>query len=219
MTTMLDQDAGELLAPELLGDVDQAAGAGGTGEGSAGAGQDYDPEAPHGRKPDGTPYKRPAEWRAKLADRLAQGRATQAAKVPPKKRTTGKGASGSSRAAQAASVDYRGAVMGLAQLATFTLGMLGRFNQAFALDAATISLHAPALAEAVDQTAQVDERLAAVLDRVMVVGPYGAIIGAGLAIGLQVAANHGAIAANPDVGILTPDQLVSALEERASQSQ
>lgn len=164
-----------------------------------------DPDAPYGRNPKtGKPYSRPPEWRAKLAETLARGRATQAAKAPARK------AAPKAKAKADGGNDYRVGVLGLLQVPAFALGMASRWNPKLGLDAAAIGLHAPALADAVAATAAHDDRLAAVLDRVLAVGPYGALLGALLPLGLQLAANHGAIPAAPEAGILGPEQLLQA---------
>jgi len=189
--------------PEALDDVDQV---------DAAEGLSVDPEAPYGRKPDGTPYKRHPEWRAKLASTLANARAAKAPQRTATRRTASKGTSTTKTASKAPSVDYRPGVKGLLQLPAFALGMLGRFvNPAYALDSAAITLHADAVAEAVHQTALEHDQVAAILDRALALGPAGALLGALIPLGLQLAANHGAIAANPEMGILPPDLLVEAL--------
>lgn len=176
---------------------------------AAPAAADYDPDAPHGRNPrTGKPYKRSPEWRAGLADALARGRQTQA-KAPGRKsvprRPAGKAAAG-------AVPDYRPGLLALAQVPAFILGAVGRYRPAFALDAATVKLHAPNLAEAIHQTALVDDRTAAILEKVLAAGPYAAILGALVPMALQIAANHQAVPVVPELGILTPDQLVEAIQ-------
>jgi hypothetical protein len=193
-----------VLAPEAVDDVGQVDEHDAPPEPPA-----EDPEAPYGRRPDGTPYKRPAEWRAKLGDALNRGRRTQAAKAPPRKAAK-KPATGA-----AGAVDYRPGVTALLQLPAFALGLVGRYRPAFALDAATITLHTPGLAEAVHQTALVDERLAMVLEKVLQAGPYGALLGALLPVALQIAANHRRIPVSAELGILSPEELIAALERTA----
>lgn len=173
-----------------------------------------DPDAPHGINPrTGRPYQRSPEWRAKLAETLSRGRATQAAKAPARKSKKAAGA----RPAAGAGPDYRTAMLGLLQVPAFALGMGAKFNPKLGLDAAAITLHAPAVADAVAATAEQDDRIAAVLDRVLAVGPYGALLGAVVPLALQLAANHGVIPPAPEAGILTPEQLVDAVGAAAGQ--
>lgn len=58
-------------------------------------------------------------------------------------------------------------------------------------DSAVLAGSSEALAEAVANTADQDERFAAMVDRLAVAGPYGALITGTFAIGMQVARNHG----------------------------
>lgn len=169
-----------------------------------------DPDAPYGRKPDGTPYKRtPVPG---VGERLAAARAAKRGQAPPppRKATAAKG--------RTPAVDYRPGVLGLLQVPAFTLSMAGRLNPVFHLDAAAITLHAPTLAEAVHQTAVQDPRVAAILDKVLQIGPYGALLGALVPLAMQLAANHGVKQAEAFPGVLTVEQLVAAVggEPRAA---
>lgn len=169
---------------------------------------DEDPDAPYGRNPrTGKPYQRPPEWRAKMADALARGRVTQSSGKPPARKAVKKPAS-------AGATDYRPAIAALLQIPATALAMLGRHKPAFALDSATIQLHTPMLANAIHETAVVDDRVAAILDRALAAGPYGALLGALIPVALQIAANHGRIPAVAEMGIMTPEQLVAALDAR-----
>lgn len=60
-------------------------------------------------------------------------------------------------------------------------------------DVAAVSLHGPALSKAIAQTADHDERLAAILDKALQVGPYGLVLTALMSLGAQIGVNHGAI--------------------------
>lgn len=175
---------------------------------------EVDPEAPYGRKPDGTPYTMSPEQRAEMGRRLTEGRRKAALSGGSSgRRKTGSSATGSSART---GTDYREGVKGILQIPAFGLGMAGRFRPEFALDSAALTLHAPNIAEALDQAARDNPTVAAVLDRVLAVGPYGALLGAVLPLALQLAANHGKVPTNPDMGILPPDQLVAALESVGS---
>lgn len=173
-----------------------------------------DPDAPHGRNPKtGEPYKRSKEWRDKLAAKLAEGRQNQATKRPPRLRARPKASAGTARSSRPASVDYRPTVMMLAQIPAVLLAVIGRMtgDEAWELDSATVQLHAPGIANAAHDTAQVDERLASILDKAMEVGPYGALIATGLPMVLQMAANHKKMAPNPAMGILSREELLAAV--------
>ncbi len=181
-----------VLAPEDVDHVDPAAEA-------------ADPDAPYGRNPEGVPYKRPKEWRDKLAAKLAEGRRTQSAAAPPRKPAKKTAAKGSSSAAP----DYYAGAMALAQLPAVVLTVASKFKPTLALDAAALTLHAPNLAAAAAATAERDERFAALLDKALSIVPYGALLGAALGLGMQIAANHGAIPVVAEMGILSPDELIA----------
>jgi hypothetical protein len=64
----------------------------------------------------------------------------------------------------------------------------------------------------VNDTARQDDRLASLLDRAMVVGPYGKLASLALMIGAQMAANHKMIEPSPGLGILDEQGLQEALD-------
>ncbi len=135
-----------------------------------------DDDAPYGRKADGTPRQKP-------------GRRPSGSPTSPRR------PAGSTRRAtgRKTTVDYRPGIIGMLQIPAFALGAAGQLNPALALDGAAISLHAPNIAEALNQLANENPAVAAALDRILQAGPYGAIIGACLPLAFQIAANHKAI--------------------------
>lgn len=178
-----------------------------------------DPEAPYGRRRDGRPYTMSPEKRAEVGARLAAARraassgggARRRTKAPaaPRK-TAGTGTGGA--AAKASTPDYRPALSGmLVQLPSFALSMLGRVDPAFHADAAAVVVHGPALVDAVAETALADERLAALLDRITKVGPYGLVVTAALPLVLQLLANHQVIPPNRELGVLPAAELLDGL--------
>jgi len=176
-----------------------------------------DPDAPYGRNAKGEPYKRPAETRAKLAAALNGARAAKGAgKAPPRNRRPN-GASGTRTAGKPASVDYRAAALGLLAIPQMGLALAGRLtgDQAYMLDAATLQIHGPAIAEVLDDAARESETIAGLLERAMMVGPYGKALTVAFAVGAQLAANHRLIAPNPEMGILDADGLAEALNVQA----
>jgi hypothetical protein len=115
-------------------------------------------------------------------------------------------------------VDYRPAVLAACQIPIMALSMVGKFtdNEAFSMDAATIQLNAAAIAEFAQGSATESESIAALLDKLMVVGPYGAGAVLILGIGAQIAANHKVIPTNNEMGILDRDGLAAALARQAA---
>lgn len=174
-----------------------------TGDGPA------DPEAPYGRNPKtGKPYRYSAEERARRAQVMNEARW---GKRPAAVKAPGRTSSSTSKA-KSGRTDYRAGIEGLAQLVSFGVATFGRVTNkpAFALDSLAIGLYAPGVAEAVDELAQQQAWLAAALDKALAVGPYGALLGVGIPLAMQLAANHGAIPTNPDLGILDGEALVAA---------
>lgn len=166
--------------------------------------EDVDPDAPHGRNPrTGQPYKRPKEWREKTSANL---RATAGAA----KMAAGATKSSATKRQPAGTTDYRPALIGLITVPAMMLTMMGRVNPLFALDGIAIQHHAPTIAGAINEAAMTNEQIAQALDRILAVGPYGALIAAVMPLALQLAANHGLIEPSPEMGIFTPAELMNA---------
>jgi hypothetical protein len=182
-----------------------------------------DPEAPFGRNPrNGKPYKMSAEDRAALGAKLAQARADAAANrgETPKRRgrpaSKSTGSTGSGRPSRVLP-DYRMAVAGLLQLPAYALGVGARIVPSMGLDAIALSMHTPAIADAVGQLAEDDPRVAAILDRVMAVGPYGALFAAITPLIMQIMCNHGLLRPHPMMGTLSSDELMALVEPPESE--
>lgn len=167
-----------------------------------------DPQAPYGRKPDGTPYKVPLEQRIALGDRLAAGRAAKtAARVPgvgwgppPVARASGK-------ATPKVSPNVA-TVTGMLMLPAMLLGMAARFNPTFALDSVAIKVHAVSVAQAVDSVAQEYDQVQAFIDAAGKATPASAILVALTPLVMQIAANHGALEPMPEMGVYGPVDLL-----------
>lgn len=106
--------------------------------------------------------------------------------------------------------DYRPAIVALGQLVQFPLSLAARVSgkQALAHDGIAVAIHMPTVAEALNETAKSQAHVAALLDKLSTIGPYGLVISAIIPLGLQILANHGVIGTNETMGILTGDQLV-----------
>jgi hypothetical protein len=77
-----------------------------------------------------------------------------------------------------------------------------------AADAAAISVHAPPIASALNDLAHERPEVAAVLDRILQVGPYGIVIAAVAPLALQILCNHGGIPPGA-LGTTPPDKLLA----------
>lgn len=98
-----------------------------------------------------------------------------------------------SRSTKSSGVDYRPGIMGMMQLPAAVLAFAGTNKPELAADAATITVYGPGVAEALNELAKERPEVAAVLDRILSVGPYGLIIAAVTPMVLQILANHGLI--------------------------
>jgi hypothetical protein len=78
------------------------------------------------------------------------------------------------------------------------------------VDAATLVVHSPPIASAVAETAANDPKFAALLDKILHVGPYGALLGAIMPMALQLAVNHGLM--QPGVmGTMPPEKIMELI--------
>lgn len=145
-----------------------------------------DEEAPYGRRADGTPKAKPGRRPGQ-----ASGTGTTRRRKQPER------------------VDYKTPLIGLAQIPAGILAMVGMRKHVFAADAAAVTIHAPAIAGALDDLAHEDPAVAAVLERVLQVGPYGVLLASIAPLVLQVLANHEAIPPG-SLGTRTPQDLINS---------
>lgn len=82
-------------------------------------------------------------------------------------------------------------------------------SKSFKADAITLASSADAIAQAVIETAEIDERFSRVVDKICTVGPYGALLTVALSVGTQIARNHGANMP----GTQDPDELIKLAEQ------
>lgn len=174
-----------------------------------------DPEAPYGRNAEGVPYKRSREWREKLAAGLAAGRQTQSARAAAKK-TTRRASSSAPRttpktSAKAGGVqDYRPGIAAGVSLIAGLLAAAGQLNPTMTLNSVTVSLHAPQIVETVQHLAERHDWVQDVLEKAMTVGPYAEALATFAPLGMQLLANHRIVPVVPELGILSPEQLMAA---------
>ncbi|TDC20615.1 hypothetical protein E1265_21330 [Streptomyces sp. 8K308] len=170
-----------------------------------------DPDAPYGRKADGTPKAKPGRKGA------GTGSSSSARSKPRGKSSqVSGGSSANSSSARSKSTsrpagpDYRAAVLGLFQLPGAALALAGAQRPELLADAIALDAYAPAVADAVAQLAREQPAVAAILDRFMRAGPYGALIGAVAPLVLQLLANHRIV--KPGLlGTMPPDVLVASV--------
>lgn len=179
-----------------------------------------DPDAPFGINPNtGRPYRMSPEERKAAGEKLAAGRAAaKAASRPAGKRGPGRppGPAKAARpAAKPAGPNYRPAATAVLMLPATVAAVLGKVtgNRAFLADSAAITAHTPALADAAHDMALEDPRVAAVLDKIGQVSPYGAFAAALGVLVIQIAANHRLAPISPELGIVSVDELIGAGEE------
>lgn len=166
-----------------------------------------DPEAPWGRKADGTPRAKPGRPTGtpdKAPRTRTRRRITVAGPKPkqqprPKKPTT---------------PDYRPGINGILQVVAAPLMVAGLKSPALAADAAAIVHHAEDLSNALQETAEQVPGFAAVLERVLQVGPYGALLAAVMPLGMQLAVNHGLLSTEIGraLGAADPGDLIASLQ-------
>jgi hypothetical protein len=165
-----------------------------------------DPAAPYGRRADGTPASKPGR---KVGQKTGTGRRARRSPIGPKPPT----AKPAGRSSAPKGPDYTEAINGMIQLPAGALALLGMRDPRFLADAGTLSLHGPIVAAALNDLARERPDVAAVLDRVLAAGPYGALIGAVFPLVLQMLANHGVV--KPGLfGTVTPETMVGAMQDR-----
>lgn len=156
---------------------------------------DLPPEEPLDNGPGDAPDDKPAadidpekaEWLSQPAPygRFKNGK-------PRKSAPGGKRAKGAPRKAKAATqVGYEEGINGIFQMGAFALAMAGTNNKVMLADSLALTEHGPNIASALNMLAMERPEVAAVLDKVLAVGPYGALVAAVAPLALQVVANHG----------------------------
>lgn len=166
-----------------------------------------DPGAPWGRRVDGTPRARPGR---KPGQRTGTGRRTTATGRTAKI-TAPKPVGARKPPASAKKTDYATPLNGVLQIIAAPLTMIGTRRPVFLADSVTITTYGPGVSEALSDLANERPEVAAVLERVLSVGPYGALLASVFPLVLQLAANHKVVPAGI-FGTLEPDHLVAAAQ-------
>lgn len=114
----------------------------------------------------------------------------------PRKNPPGGKAKGSAgRSRQKAATPYAEGINGIFQVAATGAIVLGQGKPAFVADAMAITEHGPNIANALEMLANERPEVAAVLDRIMQIGPYGVLIAATVPLIAQILANHNLVPA------------------------
>jgi hypothetical protein len=115
--------------------------------------------------------------------------------------------------------DYREGIEGLLQLPAAGLMLAGMQTGKLELvaDAATITNAAPSIAEALSDLANDQPQIAAVLDKVLKAGPYGALITAMVPMAMQLLTNHKVVPAGV-MGTVEPGVVIQRMAEKEAQS-
>lgn len=114
--------------------------------------------------------------------------------------------------------DYTEGISGLLNLPAAVLGIVGSQGEKYEYlaDAAVISHHTPTIAAALNDLAQDRPEIAAALDRVLKVGPYGVLFASVMPMALQIMANHRVIPAGM-MGTQSPEQVLGLPERKDSE--
>ena len=208
MTTVTDAPPApeRLSGPETAEDGQAAPGTVGEALGMPTA----DTDAPYGRTAGGRPRAKPGrKAKASAAPGAVPRRTSSRARTGPR------AASRENVAAR-----YSDGCLRLLRTLVAPLMVVGQRNPAVAADAATLAQTGPALAEAVGQLAAEEARVAAALDRLMSVGPYGEVGTVLLTIAAQLAYNHGALppAMGAGMGLQDPAVLAAGVRRSAEQA-
>lgn len=91
---------------------------------------------------------------------------------------------------QKSGTDYRDGINGVSQIIATGLAIAGDKNPVLLADAVAVTQHAPNISESLNSLAHERPEVAAVLDKVLQVGPYGLVIGAMVPLFAQIMTNH-----------------------------
>ena len=168
-------------------------------------------DAPFGRKPDGSPYKRDPKIYQARSQRARAGRAGGTAAGPSRKSRPNSSKQETDERRQARAQ----AVTNLLAAPTGTLAAIGQGVGSAALlaDAVVLSENAVPLADAIAGVAEQDHRIAHVVDQIVKSTPWtvlGAVVGT---MALQIAANHSTATAAMlrPLGLRTADEVLQSV--------
>lgn len=166
-------------------------------------------DAPFGRKPDGTPYKRdPAQYATRTGRKRGEGAPAAPGKrsTPNKSNTAGKTQARAQAVFEALSIPVAG------------LAMAGQAagSKPLIADAIVVGKASPQIAMAIAQVADQDDRVARLVDSLVQTGPYAALFTALLPVVVQLGANHSAkfAQAGAMLGAKSVDDIVAEATEQ-----
>jgi hypothetical protein len=170
-------------------------------------------EAPYGREADGKPIA-PYGTLAKdgITPQKKRGRQSSGSAVKSVPRSTGRVKKGTK--------SYADGIKGLLGIPAAVCGAMAQATEesqpetsmAFKADEAAIVFASDGLANALDQWALVDPRVAGMLDKVVGGAPAATFAISTLFLGVQIAANHRLIKPMKAMGVLHPADLVIAYD-------
>lgn len=165
----------------------------------------------------GKPYTMSPEKRAEMGERLAAGRRAaggvkaRVRNAAPKR--TARQATGKTPAPKG--VDYRPTLAGLIQLVCMPLAVAGRWIPALTYDSLAIARATPAIVEVGQDILVENPSWAAAVERAGQLSPAGMAAMVLLPLGMQIAANHGLIKPQPEMGILSREELLAEAQAQA----
>jgi hypothetical protein len=98
-------------------------------------------------------------------------------------------------------------------MAGVSLAIAGTASRPLLADSVAISIHSPQIAESLNALAQERPEVAAVLDRLLAIGPYGLVLSSVLPLVLQLLTNHNILPARvaAPLGCKSPDDLIKLI--------
>lgn len=163
-------------------------------------------DAPYGVRKDGEAARKPGR---PAGVRNGQGRGRRPTSAPPPPaRPAGPARPAAPRKPKSGDPDYTAGIKGMVQLACVPLIPLAQRDKRFAADVATITLYGDELAQQWNDAAKILPEFAAILDKVMTIGPWSLVLAPVVSIGLQISTNHGMLPAGT-MGTLTVEEILA----------
>lgn len=155
-----------------------------------------DPDAPWGRTSSGKPRGKPGPKGPRTA--RAPGR---------------RSSSSSSGRRRPQTPDYATGVKGLVQLVAAPLFMAGQKNVVALADAATLVAYAEPLGAGAQAVAESDAKVAQLLDRILAVGPYAALLAPVMGLAVQLGVNHNVVPLEMGrgLGAAAPEEVIASV--------